>query len=85
MKRRIPDPDDPAKQVEAVTVRIAKSEEPFCYFTLEDGTELTLRTIVTEVLRLVDKWDEAGRPMYKITSQATITIASPEDLDRPSC
>ena len=84
-KRTIPDPLDSNKQVTGVRVRVLEATEPFSYIKLEDGTELTLRSTVIEILRLEDRWDAKGNPIYNVTSQGTLMVDAPADLRKPSC
>ena len=84
-KRTIPDPLDSNKQVTGVRVRVLEATEPFSYIKLEDGTELTLRITVIEILRLEDRWDAKGNPIYNVTSQGTLMVDAPADLRKPSC
>ena len=70
------------KLVDGRAVRIEKAEEPFTHITLEDGTEITMRMTVIQVIRHVDQWDDDGNPRYTINASSTTTITSPEELKR---
>ena len=83
--KKIPDPQDPTKQVDGTVVKVVDAKEPFSFLTLEDGTEVTLRNTVVEVVRVLERWDGQGQPVYSVTSQGTITVTAPEDLRKPSC
>ena len=81
--RMVPDPDDPGRHVEGELVRIADVREgPPSYVTLDDGTELTHRVSVLEVVRVKDRWDAKGNPLYSITINATLQVTAPESLRR---
>ena len=70
--------------VDGRPVKIVKADEPFSYFTLEDGTEITMRTTVSQIIRHIDQWDDRGSPVYTITAHGTTTFTSPNNLMRPS-
>ena len=70
------------EDVDAVAVKVKDASEQFSYLTLEDGTEITMRMNVNQVVRLLDAWDEQGNPMYSIDCGATLNITSPENLKR---
>lgn len=84
-RKSIPDPADPTKEVMATTVKIVAAEEPFAYISLEDGSTLTIRHTFLEVVRVEDRWDGQGNPMYTVTSQLAMMVESPEELRKPSC
>ena len=78
--RMMPDPENPGVRVEGELVRIESTQEMPSYVTLEDGTEITLRTTVLEIVRIKDRWDAQGNPSYSITVNGTININAPESL-----
>ena len=80
--RTLPDPQNPGQEAETINVKVTQAVEPFGYITLEDGTEITLRTIVLEVSRFKDRWDQNGNPVYNITSQSSISITAPDNLKK---
>ena len=82
-KKTVPDPLDRTKQVAGVRVKVVEATEPFSYIKLEDGTEITIRNTVIEILRLEDRWDPQGNPIYNVTSQGTLTVDVPADLRKP--
>ena len=78
--RILPDPDNPDQMAEAVVVKVTDAQEPFGHITLEDGTYISLRTVVLEVARFKDRWDKSGNPIYNITSQGSMSITVPPEL-----
>ena len=68
--------------VDGVVVKVVKTEEPFSHLTLEDGTEVSIRTTVTQVVRLLDRWNDNGEPMYTLTFNASITTHAPSALKK---
>lgn len=82
VRKQVPDPENPGKKVWGEVIGIVRTEEPFSHAELEDGTKLTARLSFTEVVRLDDKWNKDGTPIYNITQNGTLSIAPPEHLMR---
>ena len=72
--------DKTGEMVDGEVVKVTKADEPFSYITLEDGTTVTTRTTVLQVVRFVDRWDDKGNPRYSISLNGITTINSPETL-----
>ena len=83
--RMVPDPDNPKALVEGEVTHITAAQELPSYVTLEDGTDITHRASVLEVVRIKDRWDAQGNPAYNVTVNATIAINSPESLRKRKC
>ena len=80
MQRRVPDPENKEKMVSGTVVKIVKAEEPFCYAELEDGTTITARMSFVEVVRIDERWDKTGAPIYSVTQNGSLVICAPEQL-----
>ena len=80
--KRVPDPENPSQKVPGTIVKIEKSEEPHSYVHLEDGTLITLKQSVLEVVRITDRWDQNGQPVYSVTQNITLSINSPPNLQK---
>ncbi len=81
-KRMLQHPHDSSKQAEATVVKVTEANEPFTYITLEDGTTLTMRMTVLEVVRFIDCWDEDNNPIYSVNGRGSLSIAIPDHLKR---
>lgn len=68
------------KLVDGKVIKVVKADEPFSYIELEDGTEITMRTNVTQVIRLLDRWDKNGNPVYTIEAHGISRTNSPDSL-----
>ena len=80
--RMVPDPQNPAKKVEGEAIRIVSVQDLPSYLTLEDGTEMTYRTTVLEVVRVKDRWDDQDDPIYSTTANVAVSLSVPESLKR---
>ena len=70
------------EEVEAEEVQINQMRETSSEYLLEDGSELRFRLVVTRVLRLIDRWDETGDPIYIIKSQNVLDVSPQQELRR---
>ena len=80
VRRRIPGPG--GQEYEADMIKVLNAQEPANVYELEDGSILTLRTVVTEVWRYVDQYDANGNPVYTTRSGNMSTVTAPDDLRR---
>lgn len=64
-------------------VKVTDTREPFSYLTLEDGTEITLRNTVVQVIRLIDVWDDTGNPSYNLDLNCSIKVTAPPGAQKP--
>ena len=78
--RLVADPENPGHQTEATSVSIIEAEEPFTRIKLADGATLTMRMTIVEALRLKDRWNKDGQPIYSVTCQGSMIIAAPPEL-----
>lgn len=75
-----PGPGQPPKDAELMEVN--RSDEKWSVYTLDDGTELRMKTLVTEVWRVIDEFDAEGNPMYIVKAQGAMSVLTPEPLKR---
>ena len=81
-RMKIQGPDGQPREAELVKVK--KSEEHANTYELEDGSVLALRTVVTEVWRAIDMYDNEGNPQYFTKSGTVLSVTSPPELRRRS-
>jgi hypothetical protein len=51
-------------------------------YLLHDGTELKLKTIVAEVLRIEGQYTPNGDPMYTVNASIVVNTNAPEQLKK---
>lgn len=81
MRKKIKDPKDPSAEVWATSLEIVEMSEPFSRIKLEDGTLITMRSVVKEVLKIDGRFDAEGKPEYTMNSQIIVNMDIPEDTD----
>lgn len=81
-KMKMPD----GKDVEAEELDYETESEPWCVYTLSDGTTLKVRPIVNKVLRAIGAFDrKTGDPVYQVVTTDQIRISCiPEHLKKPA-
>lgn len=67
-------------RVEAETVEVEEFHEPQNRYTLADGSQIKIRTVVVDVVRIPHEYDQNGNPVYHVQSQNILTVVSPEHL-----
>ena len=70
------------KLKDATLVPIEESQEKSSTYRLADGSEITLRIVVTEIWRFDGEYDQEGNPAYLIKSGNMATVHAPETLRR---
>ena len=81
--RKVQIKDPSGQMVEGYDIAITESTERFSEIKLEDGTVLKAKLSVIGAVRVDDRWDDSGNPMYVIKGQHVVTVAeAPEQLRR---
>ncbi len=68
------------KPHDGVTVPIFESTTRWSAIKLEDGSTLRFRPVVTEVVRVIDVFNEDGQPVYAVKSTNVLTVTAPGNL-----
>lgn len=78
IRKKIPDPKNVGQEVWATSLDIVEMSEPFSRIKLEDGTIITMRSVVNEVFVIEDRFDAQGNPEYTVNSQLIANITPPD-------
>jgi len=81
IRQRIPTPPD-GQMRESELVPVTTQQESANVYQLADGSVVSLRTVVTEVWRVIDNYDANGNPLYVLRSGNMATVTAPENLRR---
>ncbi|MDR1787999.1 MAG: hypothetical protein LBR16_06080 [Treponema sp.] len=75
-KVRVPvmNPDGSTSQEIGTLMEVKDPKEPWSEYTLDDGTKIRLKQTLVQVVRLDNKKNPNGEPIYSIQSQPTMTI-----------
>lgn len=63
-------------------VPIRSVQEHIQTYTLEDGTVVNLRCVLTQVVRLEDKVNQNGDPIYVMQSQIVASTVIPPNMKK---
>ena len=74
MKVPLYNPDGSVSQEIGTLMEITESKEPWSEYTLEDGTKIRTRQAVVSIVKLDDKKDVNGEPVYVFQSQQTMSV-----------
>ncbi len=78
-KVKVPLPN--GETVEGIEVSVENSTEPWAEVQLADGVVLRFKNVVTAGIRLVDKYDAEGNPLYLLKNAAVMSYKSvPDEL-----
>ncbi len=62
------------KKIKGVDIPIVNSQEKMSEYTLDDGTTLRAKLVVTGIVRLKNQWDNDGHPVYVIQSHNAVRV-----------
>ena len=65
--------------VDAFEVSVSESTERWTEIRLDDGSVLRLKPVVLSALRLVDRFDPDGNPLYLLKVNQVMAVASAPD------
>jgi hypothetical protein len=69
------------RQIPGESVSFESASEPFNVYKLSDGTEVKLKVVLLDAVRL-DEYSDNGEPLYQFQFQQIIGINAPEQLKR---
>lgn len=70
------------EEVEAMPIEINQGDEHWNQYLLDDGTTLKVKLVTTRVLRIENKYDHEGNPIYLVQSTNVLAVNSPLSLKR---
>lgn len=70
------------KEHDAVRVEVNQANEHWNQYLLDDGTIMKLKSVATDIVRLLDAYTNDGDPVYVIKSGNIVTATCPDNLKR---
>ncbi|MHB8154951.1 MAG: hypothetical protein ACYDFR_02730 [Candidatus Omnitrophota bacterium] len=70
------------EEVEAFPIDINQTNECWNQYLLDDGTVIKMKLVATKVLRVDNKYDQEGNPLYIIQSTNITSVNAPENLKK---
>jgi hypothetical protein len=71
------------KEFNAETVEFETEREGWNNYILHDGTELKLKSVVSEIVRVDGAYSPNGDPLYLVTASNIVVTNVPDNLKRP--
>ena len=71
------------REVEAEDVSFSVVNEDWNRYQLHDGTEIRMRLIVRDVVKIPGEFDNEGNPVYIVKSGNVVVVKAPTNLRRP--
>jgi len=69
------------RQVQGESVGFESVSEPWAQYTLADGTNVKVKLILLDAVRL-DEFNEQGDPVYQLQFQQIMGMVAPDSLKR---
>jgi len=70
------------RDVDGLEVRFRSNHEEWNDYTLEDGSNIRMKAVVSEIVRLDGEYDSEGNPVYLVKSTNVLVIKAPDNLKR---
>jgi len=70
------------EEVEALPIDINQTNEYWNQYLLDDGTVIKMKLVATKVLRVENKFDLEGNPLYIIQSTNITSVSAPDNLKK---
>jgi hypothetical protein len=70
------------REVDGLEVRFRSNHEEWNDYTVEDGTSIRMKAVVSEILRLSGEFDAEGNPIYLVKSTNVLVIKAPDNLKK---
>ncbi len=68
------------KDVEGVRLKFKTKEEDWNHYETEDGSTVKMKTVVSDIIRLLKEHKEDGEPIYLIKSTNIVETVAPDEL-----
>jgi hypothetical protein len=70
------------EEVEATPIEINQTNEYWNQYLLEDASVIKMKLVATKILRVDNKYDNEGNPLYVVQSTNITTVNAPDNLKR---
>ena len=70
------------EEVEALPMDINQTNEYWNQYLLDDGTVIKMKLVATKALRVDNKYDQEGNPLYIIQSTNITSVNAPDNLKK---
>ncbi len=71
------------KDVEGIRLKFKTKEEDWSHYETEDGSTVKMKTVVSDIIRLLKEQKEDGEPIYLVKSTNILEVETAEHLKKP--
>lgn len=68
------------EDVEATPLEINQAQEHWNHYLLDDGSVVKIKLVATKVLKIENRFDDEGNPVYLVKSTNIMNVSSPDQL-----
>lgn len=68
---------------EALEMPFQNIAEHWNEYLLNDGSVLRLKSVVTEILKIADRYDTEGNPVYMVKSAQVVSVSPSDRAKKP--
>ncbi len=70
------------RKVQGQSVDFTAKSENWQQYELEDGSQVKMKVVLLDVIRLVDEYNKNGDPVYQFSAQQIIGMTIPDELKK---
>jgi hypothetical protein len=70
------------REVDAVEVDFKTIKEEWNEYDLTDGTRIRLKSVASNMVRVINEYDNDGNPIYLVKSSNVLALSVPDNLKR---
>jgi hypothetical protein len=71
------------QDVDAVEMSFQTGGEHWNEYLLSDGSVLKLKPVVTQILKMVNQYDQEGNPVYVVKAANVVAVSASDRARRP--
>lgn len=70
------------EEVDATPIDVNQTNEYWNQYLLDDGTVIKMKLVATKILRIDNKYDKEGNPVYFVQSTNVLSVNASDSLKR---
>lgn len=70
------------EEVDATEVEFHTRREDWNEYQLVDGTVIKMKIVVGDIMRIKDRYDNDGNPVYQVKTSNLMFVKTPEELKK---
>ncbi len=70
------------QEFDATEVDFQIRKEDWNEYQLMDGSAIKMKLVVSDIFKVLDKYDDENNPIYVVKSKNVVTVRSPDNLKK---